>query len=85
MFGKKSVAEKSIATELETAKMEAMKVRFRKVLGESVSSNVVQGIRRRIADCSRALRISEATECSKKIECGKNKKGKCGSVRGEDA
>jgi ribosomal protein L29 len=85
MFGKRSAQEKSIATELETAKMEAMKARFRKVLGESVSSHVVQGIRRKIAECTRALRIGKGAECSEKTGCVKNKKKKCNSVRGKNA
>jgi ribosomal protein L29 len=97
---KRSEQEKSAATELETAKMEAMKARFRKVLGESVSSHVVQGIRRKIAECTRTLNGGKNADCStkakkvkkvekaEKAESGKDKKdkkNKRSSVRGENA
>jgi ribosomal protein L29 len=86
MFGKRSASENSAVTELETAKMEIMKARFRRVLGESVSSHVIQGLRRKISGCIRTLRIGEAAECSKKVGCCKGAKKKCGSAgRGKNA
>lgn len=47
--GKKK--EASANSELETAKMEAMKIRFRRVLGETVPAHTIKQVRKNIAKC----------------------------------
>jgi ribosomal protein L29 len=46
-------------SELANAKLEAMRIRFRRVLGESVSPHTVRNARRNIAKCVRSLRNNE--------------------------
>ena len=45
--------------DLEAAKLEAMRIRFRRVLGESVSAHVVKNARKSIAKCVRLLQNKE--------------------------
>ena len=46
----------SAVTELESARMEAMRVRFRRVLGESVPAHTIRNVRKNIARCVRSLK-----------------------------
>ncbi|MBR1734417.1 MAG: 50S ribosomal protein L29 [Alphaproteobacteria bacterium] len=50
MVGKKK-KETTTNTELETAKLEAMRIRFRKVLGETVPAHTIRQVRKNIAKC----------------------------------
>lgn len=45
---KKEVSENS---ELEAAKLEAMRIRFRRVLGETVPAHTIKQVRKNIAKC----------------------------------
>ncbi|GHT95534.1 hypothetical protein FACS1894122_13120 [Alphaproteobacteria bacterium] len=49
------MADNSLTTEVEAAKREAMRIRFRKILGETVPSHTVKEIRRKIAKCVKEL------------------------------
>jgi ribosomal protein L29 len=51
--------EKSLVSELESAKMEAMRIRFRRVLGESVSGHMIKNARKSVAKCVRLLENGE--------------------------
>ncbi|MDR1982894.1 MAG: 50S ribosomal protein L29 [Holosporaceae bacterium] len=51
----KKKTEKSLIGELESAKMEAMRIRFRKILGESISGHIIKNARKNIAKCVRSL------------------------------
>jgi ribosomal protein L29 len=53
----KKSAEKN--SELEAARLEAMRIRFRKVMGESVAAHIVRAARKNIANCVRALKKGE--------------------------
>jgi ribosomal protein L29 len=53
----KKKAEK--ISELEAARLEAMRIRFRKVLGESVAAHVVRAARKNIAKCVISLKNGE--------------------------
>lgn len=53
MSDKKAV--QSIKSELESAKMEAMKIRFRRVLGEAIAAHNIRNARKNIAKCARSL------------------------------
>jgi ribosomal protein L29 len=55
----KKKMEKSLVSELESAKMEAMRIRFRRVLGESVSGHIIKNARKNIAKCIRSLENKE--------------------------
>lgn len=57
-MAKNKIVESAVA-ELESAKMEAMRIRFRKVLGESVPSHTVRNVRKNIARCVRSLKNEE--------------------------
>ncbi len=57
-MAKKKVVESSTA-DLDAAKLEAMRIRFRRVLGESVSAHVVKNARKNIAKCVRLLQNKE--------------------------
>ncbi|MDR3179714.1 MAG: 50S ribosomal protein L29 [Holosporaceae bacterium] len=43
------MAKKNVVDEVESAKREAMRLRFRRVLGEAVPSHTIREIRRKIA------------------------------------
>ncbi|MDR2682167.1 MAG: 50S ribosomal protein L29 [Holosporaceae bacterium] len=43
------MAKKNTASEIEAAKREAMRIRFRRVLGETIPSHTIREIRRKIA------------------------------------
>ncbi|GHU16487.1 hypothetical protein FACS189472_01640 [Alphaproteobacteria bacterium] len=49
------MSENSLTAEVEAAKREAMRIRFRKVWGETVPSHTVKEIRRKIAKCVKEL------------------------------
>ncbi|MDR2107586.1 MAG: 50S ribosomal protein L29 [Holosporaceae bacterium] len=55
----KKKTEKSAAAELESAKREVMKIRFRRVLGESVPAHVIKNARKNVAKCVRLLESGE--------------------------
>jgi ribosomal protein L29 len=42
--------------ELEAAKREAMRIRFRRVLGETVSAHAIKSARKNIASCVRSMK-----------------------------
>jgi ribosomal protein L29 len=46
----KKTAETQVS-DVMSAKLEAMRIRFRKVLGETVSSHVVKAARKHVAKC----------------------------------
>ena len=56
-MAKKKVS--SSCPELDAAKLEAMRLRFRRVLGESVSAHVVKNTRKNIAKCVKSLQNGE--------------------------
>ncbi|MDR0678331.1 MAG: 50S ribosomal protein L29 [Holosporaceae bacterium] len=58
----KKKLEKSLVDELESAKIEAMRIRFRKVLGESVSGHIIKNARKNIAKCVRSLKNKEGRD-----------------------
>lgn len=49
----------SSVSELELARQEAMRIRFRRVLGENVSAHVIKNARKNIAKCVRLLQNKE--------------------------
>lgn len=49
----------SAVSEVEAAKLEAMRIRFRRVLGETVSSHLIKNARKNIAKCVRLLKNKE--------------------------
>jgi ribosomal protein L29 len=51
--------ERSRSVELDSAKREMMRIRFRRLLGESVSAHVVKNARKNIAKCVRSLENGE--------------------------
>lgn len=57
-MAKKKIADSSVH-DLEAAKQEAMRIRFRRVLGESVSAHVIKNARKNIAKCVRLLQNKE--------------------------
>ena len=48
---KKKKKEASENSELEVAKLEAMRIRFRRVLGETVPAHTIKQVRKNIAKC----------------------------------
>lgn len=46
------------SSELEAMKMEAMRIRFRKVLGETVAPHIIKKTRKDIAKCVKSLNSS---------------------------
>ncbi|MCR5225203.1 MAG: 50S ribosomal protein L29 [Alphaproteobacteria bacterium] len=56
-MAKKKVVEST--GDVDAAKLEAMRIRFRRVLGESVSAHVVKNARKNIAKCVRLLQNKE--------------------------
>lgn len=57
-MAKKKIAQ-TASTELESAKMEAMRIRFRRILGESVPAHTIKAVRKNIARCVRSLNCNE--------------------------
>jgi ribosomal protein L29 len=53
-MAKKNVS-KEVGSDLKSVKMEAMRIRFRRVLGEGVSPHIVRGVRKSIAKCAMSL------------------------------
>jgi ribosomal protein L29 len=57
------MAEKKVeqpdSSELDLAKHEVMRIRFRRVLGESVSAHVIKNARKNVAKCVRSLETGE--------------------------
>ncbi|MDR2646451.1 MAG: 50S ribosomal protein L29 [Holosporaceae bacterium] len=49
----KKKQSKSVASEVETAKREFMRIRFRRVLGEAVPAHIIKNARKNIAKCVR--------------------------------
>ncbi|MDR1551588.1 MAG: 50S ribosomal protein L29 [Holosporaceae bacterium] len=47
--------DRSLAVEVDSAKLELMRIRFRRILGESVSPHVVKKARKNVAKCVRLL------------------------------
>lgn len=45
--------------EVENAKLELMRIRFRKVLGESVSAHIIKNARKSVAKCVKSLQSEE--------------------------
>jgi ribosomal protein L29 len=60
MAEKKATA--SSIDELEAAKMEVMRIRFRRVLGESVPPHKIKNARKNVAKCVRLLHSSEVKD-----------------------
>ncbi|MDR0968163.1 MAG: 50S ribosomal protein L29 [Holosporaceae bacterium] len=58
MAKKKNVGE-SLTAELDAAKRECMRIRFRKILGESVSAHIIKNARKNVAKCVRSLANGE--------------------------
>ncbi len=55
-----SKKENNLSTaELDAAKLEAMRLRFRRVLGESVSAHVIKNARKNISKCVKSLQNNE--------------------------
>ena len=50
---------KTAKAELENAKLEMMRIRFRKVLGESVPAHVIRKARKNVAKCAMSLQNNE--------------------------
>lgn len=50
---------KPSAGDLDSARQEAMRIRFRRVLGENVSAHVIKNARKNIAKCVRLLQNKE--------------------------
>jgi ribosomal protein L29 len=55
----KKKIEQSRSVELDAAKREVMRIRFRRVLGESVSAHVIKNSRKNVAKCVRSLENGE--------------------------
>ena len=51
MAVKKKKEASTGSNDLETAKLEAMRIRFRRVLGETVPAHTIKQVRRNIAKC----------------------------------
>ena len=46
-------------SEVDAAKLELMRIRFRRVLGEGVSAHVIKNARKNVAKCVKSLKINE--------------------------
>jgi ribosomal protein L29 len=53
-MAKKNVSQ-TVFSDLGSAKMEAMRIRFRRVLGETVSPHIIREVRKSIAKCVKSL------------------------------
>lgn len=51
--------KKSTMSELDTAKLELMRIRFRRVFGEAVSAHVIKNARKNVAKCMKSLQKNE--------------------------
>jgi ribosomal protein L29 len=51
----KKDAKKSLIEEMEAAKRELMRIRFRRVLGEGVSAHIIKNARKNVAKCVKSL------------------------------
>lgn len=51
MFKRKKKQIESSNSELENLKLEAMRIRFRRVLGETVPAHTIRQVRKNIAKC----------------------------------
>jgi ribosomal protein L29 len=58
---KKDNVSSSIA-EIEAAKRELMRIRFRRVLGESVPAHLIKNARKNIAKCVRSHENGDSTD-----------------------
>ena len=54
--------EKTANAELDAAKLERMRIRFRRVLGERVSAHVVKNARKNVAKCVISSENSEGKD-----------------------
>jgi ribosomal protein L29 len=54
--------EKTANAELDAARLERMRIRFRRVLGESVSAHVVKNARKNVAKCVISSENSEGKD-----------------------
>lgn len=54
--------ENVACAELDAAKLEMMRIRFRRVLGESVSAHVVKNARKNVAKCVKSSESSEGKD-----------------------
>ena len=54
--------ENTTCAELDAARLERMRIRFRRVLGESVSAHVVKNARRNVAKCVISSENSEGKD-----------------------
>ena len=57
-----SKKEKTANAELDAARLERMRIRFRRVLGESVSAHVVKNARKNVAKCVISSENSEGKD-----------------------
>ncbi|MDR2267858.1 MAG: 50S ribosomal protein L29 [Holosporaceae bacterium] len=55
MSNDKKIADIAAFSDLENAKKEAMRLRFRKVFGESPAPHVVKEARRKVAECAKIV------------------------------
>lgn len=51
--------KKAIRADWDKAKLELMRIRFRRVLGETVAAHVIKNTRKTIAKCVRELQKNE--------------------------
>ena len=54
-MAKKAKKEVAGGDELSAAKMEIMRIRFRRVLGETVPAHIIRNARKNVAKCVREL------------------------------
>ncbi len=54
--------EKTANAELDAARLERMRIRFRRILGESVSAHVVKNARKNVAKCVISSENSEGKD-----------------------
>lgn len=54
--------ERTANAELDAARLERMRIRFRRVLGESVSAHVVKNARKNVAKCVISSENSEGKD-----------------------
>ena len=58
-MAKKNEKNAAVSSDLSEAKLEAMRIRFRTVLGETVPAHVVRNARKNIAKCVREAEQNE--------------------------
>ncbi len=54
--------ENTTKAELDAARLERMRIRFRRVLGESVSAHIVKNARKNVAKCVISSKNSEGED-----------------------